>query len=148
MAARLRRSAAATVQESGNYGLSTILSSKKTYIDPRDLPAVDRAMLPRILACLGPYRKQAALVGGAVLLSALLGALPPLFIKALVDHLDAVAHHGAVGSIAYLVLLCAGMIVGPLLASLLGVGQKYLAAWIGEHVMLDLRLRLFEHLQR
>jgi ATP-binding cassette subfamily B protein len=128
--------------------LHPLLGIKKTYIDPRRLPDVDREMLWRILSFLRPYRRQAFLVAGAVVLSALLGAIPPLFVKAVVDHLDAVTHRGAPGDIALLFALCAGMIVGPLLASLLGVAQKYLAASIGERVMLDLRLGLFEHLQR
>jgi ATP-binding cassette, subfamily B, bacterial len=128
--------------------MTNILSTKKTYIDPRDLPDVDRALLRRILAYLRPYRKQAGYVAAAVVVGALLNLLPPLFVKAIVDHLEGVVHRGAAGDGRLLVALCIGMIAGPLLASLLGLAQKYFATLIGEHVMLDLRLQVFEHLQR
>ncbi len=39
-------------------------------------------------------------------------------------------------------------VFGPLLQGLLGVAHKYLATWIGEQVMYDLRLQLFAHVQR
>ena len=45
-------------------------------------------------------------------------------------------------------MLCGGMALGPLVAGLLGVAQRYLAAFIAERVMFDLRLQLFGHVQR
>jgi ATP-binding cassette subfamily B protein len=39
------------------------------------------------------------------------------------------------------------MVAGPLLAGLIGVWQRYLTTSTGESVMMDLRVRLFEHLQ-
>ena len=75
-------------------------------------------------------------------LSALAGGLPPLFIKRIVDH--SIPKHAT----TELFWLCGGMVLGPLLAGLLGVAHKYLAAWIGEQVMYDLRLELFAHVQR
>jgi ATP-binding cassette subfamily B protein len=103
---------------------------------------IERATLSRILGYFRPYRRQAFLVMGSVALSALAGGLPPLLIKRLVDH--AIPKH----RLGELALLCAGMVLGPLLAGLLAVAHKYLAAWIGEQVMYDLRLELFAHVQR
>ena len=103
---------------------------------------IERATLSRILGYFRPYRRQAFLVMGSVALAALAGGLPPLLIKRLVDH--AIPQH----QFGELALLCAGMVVGPLLAGLLAVAHKYLAAWIGEQVMYDLRLELFAHVQR
>ncbi len=103
---------------------------------------IERATLARILGYFRPYRRQAVWVMVSVALSALAGGLPPLFIKRIVDH--AIPQR----SYAELAWLCAGMVVGPLLAGLLGVAHKYLAAWIGEQVMYDLRLELFGHVQR
>lgn len=105
-------------------------------------PPLERATLSRILKYFRPYRRQVALVMGSIALSALAGGLPPLFIKRIVDH--AIPK----GNSSELALLCAGMVAGPLFAGLLGVGHKYLAAWIGERVMYDLRLQLFSHVQR
>jgi ATP-binding cassette subfamily B protein len=106
---------------------------------PRTL---ERKTLKRILGYFRPYRRQVLLVTTSIALAALAGAAPPLFIKRIVDH--AIPKH-QVGELAW---LCAGMVIGPLLAGLLGVAHKYLAAWIGEQVMYDLRLELFAHVQR
>jgi ATP-binding cassette subfamily B protein len=103
---------------------------------------LERVTLGRILRYFRPYRRQVVLVASSVALGALAGALPPLFIKRIVDHAIPGRH------VQELVLLCVGMVAGPLLQGLLGVAHKYLAAWIGEQVMYDLRLELFGHVQR
>jgi len=117
-------------------------SAKKTYLDPSALPELERATLGRIFSYLRPYRRHAFLVLLSITGAALLSALPPLFIKRIVD--QAIPER----QVRLLLLLCAGMALGPLLAGLLGVAQKYLAAFIAERVMYDLRGQLFSHLQR
>ena len=52
-----------------------------------------------------------------------------------------------VSSPRVLFLLCAGLVVGPLAVSVLGLGQKYLTTLISERVMFDLRNDLYQHLQ-
>jgi len=37
------------------------------------------------------------------------------------------------------------MVSAPLVGGLLAVAQRYLAAWIAEHVMYDLRIQVFSH---
>jgi ATP-binding cassette subfamily B protein len=120
----------------------TLTSTKKTYIDPRDLPDVERATLRRIFSYLRPYRLYAFLVLASIGGAALLNAVPPLFIKRIVD--QAIPEK----DLDLLYLLCAGMVAGPLFAGLLGVAQKYLAAFISERVMFDLRVQLFGHVQK
>jgi ATP-binding cassette subfamily B protein len=121
--------------------MATLPSPKKTYIDPKDLPRVDRTTLWRILAYVRPYRAESGLVVMTILLSSALGLLPPFFVERAVD----VAIPARDGRL--LALLCAGMVAGPLLAGLIGVWQRYLTTSTGESVMMDLRVRLFEHLQ-
>jgi ATP-binding cassette, subfamily B, bacterial len=104
--------------------------------------SIERATLSRILRYFRPYRRQVVWVMSSIALAALAGGLPPLFIKRIVDH--AIPRHNY-GELAW---LCTGMVVGPLLAGLLAVAHKYLAAWIGEQVMYDLRVELFAHVQR
>jgi ATP-binding cassette, subfamily B, bacterial len=104
--------------------------------------SLERAKLSRILSYFRPYRRHVIWVMSSVALSALAGGLPPLLIKRLIDH--SIPERRT----SELILLCAGMMAGPLLAGLLGVGHKHLAAWIGEQVMYDLRLQLFSHVQR
>jgi ATP-binding cassette, subfamily B, bacterial len=103
---------------------------------------IERATLSRILRYFRPYRRQVVWVMLSIALAALAGGLPPLFIKRIVDHAIPGRHYQELG------WLCVGMVVGPLFAGLLAVAHKYLAAWIGEQVMYDLRLELFAHVQR
>ena len=91
----------------------------------------------RIFSFLRPYRRQALLVTSSIVCAALCGAMPPLFLKRIID--QAIPQ----GRVGLLFLLCGGMAVGPLLAGLLGVAQRYLAAFIAEHVMFDLRVSCF-----
>jgi ATP-binding cassette subfamily B protein len=110
---------------------------------PQSGPApLERTTLSRILGYFRPYRRQVAWVMGSVALAALAGGAPPLLIKRIVDH--SIPEHRT----SELVWLCVGMVVGPLLAGLLGVAHRHLATWIGEQVMYDLRLELFSHVQR
>jgi hypothetical protein len=67
--------------------MSTVLSTRKSYIDQKDLPGLDRATLKRIFSYLGPYRRQSALVVLTVVVGACLDLFPPLFMKGVVDHL-------------------------------------------------------------
>jgi ATP-binding cassette subfamily B protein len=103
---------------------------------------LERVTLSRILSYFRPYRRQVVWVVLSIAVAALAGGLPPLFIKRIVDH--SIIQHQT----RELGWLCLGMVLGPLLAGLLGVAHKYLAAWIGEQVMYDLRLELFAHVQR
>ena len=103
---------------------------------------IERVTLGRIAKYFRPYRRQVLWVMSSVALGAMAGGLPPLFIKRIVDH----AIPGRLTT--ELALLCGGMVLGPMLQGFLGVAHKYLAAWIGEQVMYDLRLELFAHVQR
>ncbi len=122
--------------------MDALVSMKKSVIDARDLPEVERATLRRISTYLRPYRRLAALVAVCIVGAAMLNSLPPLFVRHIVDH--AIPER----NLRLLYILCAGMVAGPLCAGLLAVAQKYFAAMIGERVMYDLRVELFEHLQK
>ena len=119
-----------------------LTSTRRSHIDPKDLPEVQSATLRRILTYLRPYRAQTTAVVLAISFAALLGLVPSLCIKLIVD--TAIPHHER----RELVLLAAAMVAGPLVAGLLGVVQRYLAAYISEHVMFDLRNQVFRHVQK
>jgi len=119
-----------------------LVSAKKTKLDTDELPEVGRRTLRQVLAYLKPYRSRAVAVAAIMVVSALLNLTPPLLVKRIIDH--AIPER----RIGLLFALSAGMIVGPLLAGLLQIGQRYLATAIGEGVMMDLRLQVFRHLQR
>ena len=115
---------------------------KKTWIDPKELPAVERDTLRRILGCIRPYSRRGTLVVACIVGAAGLNLLPPWFIKRIVD--EAIPQ----SNVRMLLWLCAGMIAGPLVAGLLQVAQKYWAEVIGQQVMFDLRSQLYRHLHR
>ena len=115
---------------------------KKTYIDPRAAPPVDAGTLKRILRQLRPYWWQMAAVTLSIIVCAQLNLLPAILVKRVVDEAIPQADERR------LVMLCVGMVAGPLIAGLLQVGQKYLTNWIGERAMYDMRVDLFRHLHR
>lgn len=120
----------------------TVTSTRRSHIDPKDLPEVERATLRRILSYLRPYRVQTALVIISIVIAAGLGLVPSLCIKGIVDHAIPARDRQE------LLMLVAGMAAGPLLAGLFSVMQRYLAAYISEHIMFDLRNEVFRHVQR
>jgi ATP-binding cassette, subfamily B, bacterial len=122
--------------------MAALISTKKTHIDPSDLPAVEGQTLRRILTWLRPYRGAATLVFACLAVSAGLGVLPPLLVKAVVDRALPAR------DLRSLLLLCAGMATVALVAGLLSVGQKRLTTLLGERVIRDLRVQVYEHLHR
>jgi ATP-binding cassette subfamily B protein len=114
--------------------------AKKTYIDPQSLPRLQGATLRRILGYTKPYRRRATSVIACMIGAAILNLAPAWFVKQIVD--VAIPR----GQTTYLWLCCAAMVAGPLLAGFLQVAQKYGAEWIGQQVMLDLRVALYRHL--
>jgi ATP-binding cassette, subfamily B, bacterial len=105
-------------------------------------PKVRFAELRRMVAYLRPYLWMTAGVLLCIAGAALLGLLPPLFIRGIVD--QAVPN----GDLSQLNWLVAGLVVAPIVAGLIGVLQQYLNNRIGQAIMSDLRLQLFAHLQR
>src|SRR5439155_16953049 len=68
--------------------------------------------------------------------------LPPLLVKTLID--QALPERDGF----LLNVLPLGMVLVPLLAGLVGVGQNYLNMRVGQAVMFDLRNDLYDNLQR
>jgi ATP-binding cassette subfamily B protein len=108
-----------------------------------DKPKIKRkAEWRRIGAFFMPYWRQEALVLACILVGALLGLLPPLFTKWLID--DAIPQHSGSG-VGFNVT---GMVVSALVAAVLGVYQGYLNSLVGEGIMRDIRTSLVAHLHR
>jgi ATP-binding cassette subfamily B protein len=106
--------------------------------------AADPGLLRRVLTLFRPYRAQVVGVGLLILVTAGLGVASPLLVREVFD--KALFAPGGV-QVGLLVWLCAAMIAIPVIASSLGVWQSYLTNLVGQHVMRDLRGRLFSHLQ-
>jgi ATP-binding cassette, subfamily B, bacterial len=108
-----------------------------------DRPKVTKRVdVRRILAFFRPYRLQQALVLVCIFVIALLGLLPPLFTKWLIDGaIPARDMHGVWLDVG-------GMVATAILAGLLGVYQGYLNSLVGEGIMRDIRTSLVAHLHK
>ena len=111
------------------------------YDEKQDRPQVSWALVRRAAAYGRPYAGKIALMLALILAITLLNLIPPLLTRNLIDY--ALPQ----GDVVRLTLLALGMIVVALLSGLLGVGQRYLSAIVGEGVIYDLRVALYSHLQ-
>ena len=112
-----------------------------TYDERTDRPHVSRVLLRRVVRTARAYRIPALVTLGAILVVSLLGLAPPLLVRQLIDH--AIPER----DLASLNMLALGMVVIPLLSGIIGVGQRYLNARIGEGLISDLRQALYAHMQ-
>jgi ATP-binding cassette subfamily B protein len=83
-----------------------------------------------------------ALMVLAIFAASLLGLLPPLLYRELIDTVLPLGDRGRLN------LLAAAMVAIPLLSGLIGVGRRYLSARVGEGIIFDLRQQLYVHVQR
>lgn len=112
--------------------------------DPRDRAQLEESPVSvrRIGALFAPYRWQVALVVGLIVVSSVITLATPFLVRTLIDHAipdqDVPLLLGAVGA----------MLAVTVVASILGVVQTWISTTVGQHVMHDLRTRVFDHLQR
>ena len=104
-----------------------------------------RGIASRVARLFRPYRGQVALVVVSILATAALGVAPSLLTKVVFDR--ALFPPSGHRNLHLLYELVAAMIAIPLVSAVISVGQTYLTTVIGQHVMQDLRNRLYEHLQ-
>lgn len=102
---------------------------------------------PRIAGLFRPYRGLISIALVLVLVTAGLSVLPPLLTqRAFDDGLFPVDGGGP--NVPVLLRILAVMVVLAIATNALGIVQSYLTARVGNSLMGDLRVRLFEHLQR
>jgi ATP-binding cassette subfamily B protein len=112
------------------------------YDEEQDRPQISRSLLLRVARTARPYWGPALLMLALILLISLIGLIPPLLIR---DFIDRALPQKDVTRLNWLAL---GMIAVPLTNGLLGVGQRFLGARIGEQLIADLRQALYAHMQR
>jgi ATP-binding cassette subfamily B protein len=103
---------------------------------------VDRATARRILAFARPYRRLLWLFVGVVVASAVVAVLPPLLFRELLD--SAVPERDR----AMVSVLAAGAVALAVAGAALSLVQRWLSARVGEGLIFDLRVALFDHVQR
>jgi ATP-binding cassette subfamily B protein len=103
---------------------------------------VERALIRRVLGMARPYRKDLIGFVISVILAAIAGAIPALLLKALID--TAVKNK----DVTLVVVLAAGAVLLALAIAGLSLIQRWYSARIGEGLIYDMRVRLFDHVQR
>jgi ATP-binding cassette subfamily B protein len=119
---------------------------------PEERRPIRAATVRRVIATFGPYRTRVWWVGLAILVTSGLGVVNPLLIKWIFDN-------GLFGDppgscrglpcpqLSTVYTGVALMVAIPIVTGVIGVGQTYLANWVGLRVMQDLRNALYAHLQ-
>ena len=114
------------------------------HLDPSELErGIDRASLRRAWTFARPYRGLLGLQLIGLAGTAVMGILPPLVLKALVDR--AVDGRLTTGGVNMLVLAAVAI---ALTMTALGLFNRWLGSRIGEGLIYDLRVALFSHVQR
>jgi ATP-binding cassette subfamily B protein len=122
------------VPVSRRYGRRDVAELKAASVTP--------GTMGRIWRFLRPYRGRLAVYLTAIVAAAVVGTVPPLLVRALID--QGVRHHD-VHLVDVLALLMVGL---ALLTTALSLVNRWFAAVIGEGIIYDLRVRLYDHVQR
>lgn len=103
---------------------------------------VKEVSLRRIWTLFRDYRGSLILIISLALVSAVIGLLPPLVMKVIIDQ---AIPNGHMQQLVWMVVL---MAVLPISSGMLGVWQNYMNFKVAQGVMRDLRQGLFSNLQR
>ncbi|MDO5114761.1 MAG: ABC transporter ATP-binding protein [Synergistaceae bacterium] len=96
----------------------------------------------RLLKYCLPYKRRLFYAIGCMALSAIFGILPPWLIKNVVD--DVLIRK----EMYMLNLLCVSVVALYVLKAVFAYCNLYLMTWVGQKVVIDLRLELYDHTQR
>jgi len=101
----------------------------------------NRQSLARVARTFAPYKPQMIVTALAVLASAALGLAPPIFLQTIVNR-------GLLGrNMEVVVRYTLYTLAATLASTVLSLAYGYLSVVIGQHIMRDLRNRLYDHLQ-
>ena len=103
---------------------------------------VERELLRRVFGLARPYRR--ALIGFllVIIAGAAVGVVPPLLFRAVID--DAVPEKDQ----TMLLVLSLGVVVLAVIQAGMSLAQRWYSARIGEGLIFDMRVKLFDHVQR
>jgi ATP-binding cassette subfamily B protein len=102
---------------------------------------IDRAVMRRVWTYIKPYRRPLINFVASVVLGSIATAVTPLLLKVLID--EAVPH-GDRGLVMWIALGAVGL---ALFNGVVSLAQRYYSARIGEGLIYDLRVKLFDHVQ-
>ncbi|MGH9212984.1 MAG: ABC transporter ATP-binding protein [Acidimicrobiales bacterium] len=112
--------------------------------DPSQLgdARIDRAVVRRVVRFAAPYRWMLLGFMAILVLQALVGIVPPLLFKGIID--DAIGDQNR----TVLHVLASLAVLAAIAAALLAFCERWVSARIGEGVIYDLRVAVFDHVQR
>ena len=113
----------------------------ETQSNPKDNPLAGMGQLRRLLEYVRPYRARLYITLVAIVLGSVLGLAGPYALQFLIDSVFQQNDPQLLNQITLILIAIFA------LQSVLYFVRGYLLAFIGERVMADLRLKLFEHLQ-
>jgi len=113
---------------------------------------IQRATVRRVISTFRPYRRKVGLVALAIVITSGLGVVNPLLIKWIFDnglfgHPPGSCGLQACPQMDVVYTGVALMVAIPIVTGVIGIGQTYLANWVGLRVMQDVRNSLYSHLQ-
>ena len=102
---------------------------------------IDRQILWRVFGYARPHITSVVIVLVAIVIVSLLGLIPPLLYRSLIDNVL------PSGDIRRLNLLAIAMLGIPLISGLVSIVQRHYSAKAGEGIIYDLRKEMYVHLQ-
>lgn len=113
----------------------------------KNKPNISRSLILRVLSYARPYWNRIGIMLIMILITTGLGLLTPLIFRDLIDNV--LTQNGELyGDINRLNILALGLVLIPVVSGLIRVVQRRINASVGEGVIYDLRVSLYEHLQK
>lgn len=109
--------------------------------DEEEPPKITRGLFLRIIGYFKPFRARMAAAAFAILISSVLGLVPPLLLQKMVD----VALPRK--DIRLLASLVALSVAATAVLNLVQVVQTYLNTWISKHIIFNMKNEMYERLQ-
>ena len=113
----------------------------------KNKPNISRALILRVLGYARPYWRGITIMLGMILVTTGLGLLTPLIFRELIDNV-LTASGANYGDMSRLNILALGLVMIPVVSGFIRVFQRRINASVGEGVIYDLRVSLYEHLQK
>ncbi|MDR3354801.1 MAG: ABC transporter ATP-binding protein/permease [Synergistaceae bacterium] len=96
----------------------------------------------RLLAYCGSYSARIAAALACMVMSAVAGIVPPWLIKIVVDDVLIAGDRAALNTLAVTVVILSALKVS------FGYGYNYLMSWVGYKLIMDIRLSLYDRIQK
>ena len=106
------------------------------------IPKVTKKMILRILSYFIPFWKRMFLVISCIIVTSVLGLVPPMLIKNIIDK---ALPQKDLKLLSLFIFVSVGITI---VLGLLQVAQSYLSIWISKRIMMTMKNQMYSHLQR